>query len=72
MFLLLASYTVFGGGPTLRTLFELYLRPWREFARQGGRGVMAAHNVRPIMHSDEEEEEEEEKEEERKRKNGGR
>lgn len=28
-----------------RTLFEVYLRPWREFVRHGGRGVMVSHNL---------------------------
>eukprot|EP01060_Flectonema_neradi_P000152 TRINITY_DN1010_c0_g1_i1.p1 TRINITY_DN1010_c0_g1~~TRINITY_DN1010_c0_g1_i1.p1 ORF type:complete len:823 (+),score=148.97 TRINITY_DN1010_c0_g1_i1:44-2470(+) len=39
------GYTPMGGGPTLRTTFDIYLRPWREFARAGGRGVMAAHQM---------------------------
>ena len=39
------GYTPMGGGPTIRTSFELYLRPWREFAKAGGRGVMAAHQM---------------------------
>ena len=53
------GYTPFGGGIAARTLFDVYLRPWREFARAGGRGVMAAHNMvdwvpmhanRPLLH----------------------
>lgn len=39
------GYTPMGGGPSIRTLFEIYLRPWRDFALSGGRGVMAAHNM---------------------------
>ena len=27
-----------------RTLHDIYLRPWREYARAGGRGLMLAHN----------------------------
>lgn len=27
------------------TLFDVYLRPWRAYARAGGRGIMAAHNA---------------------------
>ena len=30
------GYTPFGGGISARTLFDVYLRPWREFARAGG------------------------------------
>ena len=30
---------------TTRTLNEVYLAPWRAFARAGGRGAMAAHNT---------------------------
>ncbi len=40
------GYTPFGGGPNMRTVFEVYLRPWRDYAKVGGRGVMASHNVR--------------------------
>jgi len=39
------GYTPMGGGPSLRTTFELYLRPWRDYGMAGGRGVMAAHNM---------------------------
>ena len=39
------GYTPFGGGPNERTLFETYLRPWRDYAQAGGRGVMASHNM---------------------------
>lgn len=39
------GYTPFGGGVSARTLFDVYLRPWREFAQAGGRGVMASHNM---------------------------
>jgi beta-glucosidase len=39
------GYTPFGGGISARTLFDVYLRPWREFAQAGGRGVMASHNL---------------------------
>lgn len=39
------GYAPFGGGLSPRTLFETYLRPWRDFALHGGRGVMASHNL---------------------------
>ena len=40
------GFTPFGGGISERTLFEIYLRPWRDVMQQaGGRGVMAAHNM---------------------------
>lgn len=40
------GFTPFGGGVSERTLFEVYLRPWRDVMQQaGGRGVMAAHNM---------------------------
>lgn len=39
------GYTPMGGGPNLRTVFEIYLRPWRDYAQAGGRGVMASHNM---------------------------
>ena len=39
------GYTPFGGGINARTLFEVYLRPWRDFVLMGGRGVMASHNM---------------------------
>ena len=39
------GFTPFGGGVSTRTLFETYLRPWREFTSAGGRGVMASHNM---------------------------
>ena len=29
----------------MRTVFEVYLRPWRDYAKAGGRGVMASHNM---------------------------
>ena len=29
----------------VRELWEVYLRPWREYVTSGGRGVMAAHNM---------------------------
>lgn len=28
-----------------RTLYDVYLQPWRAFAKAGGRGAMAAHNT---------------------------
>ena len=34
-----------GGGPSERTVFEVYLRPWLKFAQAGGRGVMLSHNM---------------------------
>lgn len=37
------GYTPMGGGPGERTLFEVYLRPWRDFALAGGRGVSSGH-----------------------------
>jgi beta-glucosidase len=39
------GYTPFGGGVSTRELFEVYLRPWRDYALSGGRGVMASHNL---------------------------
>lgn len=39
------GYSPFGGGPNMRTVWEVYLRPWRDFAMAGGRGVMVAHNM---------------------------
>jgi beta-glucosidase len=39
------GYTPFGGGPNMRTVWEVYLRPWRDYAKAGGRGVMASHNM---------------------------
>lgn len=39
------GYTPMGGGPNERTLFEIYLRPWRDYALSGGRGVMVSHNM---------------------------
>jgi beta-glucosidase len=39
------GYTPFGGGPNMRTVFEVYLKPWRDYAKAGGRGVMASHNM---------------------------
>jgi beta-glucosidase len=41
----LTSDTPFGGGPNARTVFEVYLKPWRDYAKVGGRGVMASHNM---------------------------
>ena len=34
-----------GAGPSERTVFEVYLRPWLMFAQAGGRGVMLSHNM---------------------------
>lgn len=39
------GYTPMGGGPSERTVFEVYLRPWLKYAQAGGRGVMLAHNM---------------------------
>ena len=39
------GYTPMGGGPSERTVFEVYLRPWLAFAQAGGRGVMLSHNM---------------------------
>jgi beta-glucosidase-like glycosyl hydrolase len=39
------GYTPMGGGPSERTVFEVYLRPWLKFAQAGGRGVMLSHNM---------------------------
>jgi beta-glucosidase-like glycosyl hydrolase len=39
------GYTPMGGGPSERTVFEIYLRPWLKFAQAGGRGVMLSHNM---------------------------
>ena len=40
------GFTPLGGGIAERTLFEVYLRPWRDVMQQAGaRGVMAAHNM---------------------------
>ena len=39
------GYTPFGGGISTRSIFEVYMRPWRDFAIAGGRGVMASHNT---------------------------
>jgi beta-glucosidase len=40
------GFTPFGGGVSERTLFEIYLRPWRDVMQlAGARGVMAAHNM---------------------------
>ena len=39
------GYTPMGGGPSERTVFEVYLRPWLRFAEAGGRGVMLSHNM---------------------------
>jgi len=40
------GFTPLGGGVSERTLFEVYLRPWRDVMQQAGaRGVMAAHNM---------------------------
>eukprot|EP01084_Bolivina_argentea_P020359 37854_1 len=38
---------------SLRTMFEIYLKPWRAFASIGGRGAMAAHETynRVPMHA---------------------
>jgi len=36
------------GGPaelSERTLREVFLKPWRAFAKNGGKGVMTAHNT---------------------------
>ena len=39
------GYVPNGGGVGVRSLFETYLRPWRDFGLAGGRGVMASHNL---------------------------
>ena len=34
-----------GADVSERTLYDVYLRPWREYAAAGGRGAMLAHNT---------------------------
>ena len=38
---------------SMRTMFEIYLKPWRAFARAGGRGAMTSHQTlnRVPMHA---------------------